>query len=192
MEFSARQQTFGISQLQRLLGKSSQDAERFASYSGWSGLSGQLVTIDVAGALNMMVHSTAADFGVERSAVGAWLPGLRTGALMALGRNVDNWSFNGTPEEQNRFFASLFGEQSKVNDFVATTLGCYSGTAKRQMRFHSATDVELLSDAEFQAGYSSRPPRFVIDSRTLADRLSAIQQPLFVASVKVISSSPYL
>jgi hypothetical protein len=191
MDFSARQQTFGISQLQRLLGKSSQDVERFASYSGWSGLTGQLVTLDVSGALNMMVHSIAADFGIERSLVGAWLPGLRTGGLMTLGRNVDNWRFNGTAEDQNRFFASLFGDQTKAADFVATTLGCHSGTAKRQMRFHSATDVELLSEAEFRAGYSARSPRFVIDSKSLADRLAAIQQPLFVASVKEVSSSAY-
>lgn len=193
MDFSASQKTFGISPLQRLIGKNSQDAERFASYAGWSGLSGQMLTMDVSGAINMLIHSIAADFNVERSVVGSWLPGLRTGALLALGRNVDNWTFNGSTSEQSRFTAGFFGDQDKATEYVARLLGVYAGNAKRQMRFHSATDVELLSDAEYYAGYSNRNPRFVIDSQVIASRIAGMGTPLFVGSVKTSDSySPYL
>lgn len=187
MDFSARQQTFGISQLQRLIGKNSQDAERFASYAGWTGLTGQMLTMDVSGAINMLIHSIAADFNVERSLVGSWLPGLRTGALITLGRNVDNWSFTGSTAEQSRFTAGFFGDQEKATEFVARLLGCYAGNAKRQMRFHSATDVELLSDDEYYNLMSNRQPRFVIDSQVIASRVAQMGSPLFVGSVKTYS-----
>jgi hypothetical protein len=55
------------------------------------------------------------------------------------------------------------------------------------MRFHSATDVELLSDAEYYALSSSRQPRFIIDSQTLASRVAGMGSPLFVGSVKTYS-----
>jgi hypothetical protein len=132
----------------------------------------------------MLALSEAASAGVEYRAMATWLPGLRNGALLELGVEIESWCFDGPDEQRLHFFEGLWGNRNDAKKYVASLLGCCLYTAKRQLRFHSEADVEFLSDAELPFGNGSRSPRFVIDSRRLADRIREVCGPhLFTAEL---------
>lgn len=181
IKFVAQQKTLGLSECERLCSTWSRDVEALASRSGWSGLPGDRVNVPVGVAINMLVWSTALNHGVE--AMGPWLPGLRNEALLKLGEDDSSWSFNGTSEEKMQFFPILYGYRDAVRPRIAPMLNCCLNTTTRQLRFHSQSDVECLSNSQFEQGHSGRTPRFTIDAHALAEKVRATcGTPLFTVT----------
>jgi hypothetical protein len=89
--FSARQTSVYSSELERMSNMWSPDVAAVASICGWHGLSGQQVITDVGGALNILVLSIARSYGVELLGMRQYLPGLRSEALLILGRYHSSW-----------------------------------------------------------------------------------------------------
>ena len=103
-KFVAQHGMLGLSECERLCGRSSRDIEDLALRSGWHGLPGSPISVSVGTALNMLVLSIAMNHGIEPQAMVASLPGLRDEALLELGTDVSNWSFEGSPEADKQFW----------------------------------------------------------------------------------------
>jgi hypothetical protein len=182
IKFCAQQSSLGMSDCQTLCVKSSRDIEELASRSGWPGLPGQQVNVTVGTALNMLVLSTATSHSVEWQAMGPWLPGLRNEALLKLGEDFSNWTFDGTSEQHKAFWPTFYGSSDTVRPGIARLLGCDLKMTTRELHFFSQNDVECLSNSEFDLGYYLRAPRFTIDAHALAARVrAACGGPLFTA-----------
>lgn len=142
------------------------------------------MTVSVGTAVNMLVLSTAMNHNVEFQAMAAHLPGLRNEALLKLGEDTSNWSFDGTYEAGQKFWPMLWGDRATVQPRIAPLLGIFSAATTRQLRFFSPSDVECLSPAQFEQGASIRTPRFSIDAHVLATQVQrACGRPLFSANV---------
>ena len=181
-KLSAQQSLLGMSECQELCIKSSSGIEELASQSGWRGMPGERVNVTVGTALNMLVLSTGMSHNVELQAMAPWLPGLRNEALLKLGEDTSNWSFDGTREQEKDFWPILYGSSDTIRPRIAPLLGCNSNVTTRQLRFFSQNDVERLSNSEFDLGYHGRTPRFTIDAHALAHSVrAACGGPLFIA-----------
>ena len=187
-KFLAQQKTLGLSQCERLCGRwSTQEIEDLARRSGGAALPGHSINVPVGTALNMLVLSIAMNHGIEPQAMATSLPGLREEALLSLGTEVSNWSFDGSSEAQNQFWPILYGSQDAVRPRIASLLRCYSNSTTRLLRFFSPNDLERLTAFQFDQGYSHRTPRFAIDAHDLADQVQKIcGAPLFFAKAAIL------
>lgn len=180
LRFVAQQKTLGLSECERLCGTWSQQIENLARESGLPVLIGTRLQAPVAAAINMSVRSIAGGHGVEPGSVGPWLPGLRNEALFRLGEVYSNWAYDGPSERQQEFWDLLYGRPEVVRPRVAGLLGCHSGTTTRRLRYFSQSDVEILTNAQLEAGLSDRIPLFSIDAHDLASRVrNSVSGPLF-------------
>jgi hypothetical protein len=181
-KFVAQQRVLGLSECERLCRRSSRDIQELALRSGWHGLPGSRIDVSVGTALNMLVLSIAMSHGVELHAMATSLPGLREEALLKLGTDVSNWSFDGSSEAQKQFWTILYGSQDAVRPRIASLLGCYDNSTTRLLRFFSPKDFERLTAFQFDQGCSPRTPRFAIDAHDLASQVrKTCGAPLFSA-----------
>jgi hypothetical protein len=184
--FSARQTSVYSSELERMSNMWSPDVAAVASICGWHGLSGQQVITDVGGALNILVLSIARSYGVELLGMRQYLPGLRSEALLILGRYHSSWHYDGPDELEQSFYTKLSGPESEVRSIVASLLGVSQYDATTLLRFHSPRDVECLKEDQLELRHSGRPALFSINAASLADRVqAACQKPLFVSTPKL-------
>src|SRR5947209_15379033 len=129
MKFVAQQRVLGLSECERLCGgRRSIELEELASRAGWCGVpgTGNRISVAVGTALNMLVLSIAKQQGVELQAMAVSLPGLREAALLELGTDISNWSFDGPYEAEQKFWPILYGSADAVRPRIAPLLGCYS------------------------------------------------------------------
>ena len=188
-KFSAQQKMLSLSECQHLCAISSRDAEELAFQGGWHGIPGERLKVPVGVAINMLVLSAGTSHGVEWQAMREWLPGLKNETLLKLGENASNWSFEDAGEAQKQFWPMLYGPAEAVRPQIAPLLGCCFSTTTRQLRFHSQSDVECLSNSQFDHGYSGRTPRFTIDAHAFAGQVqAAFSVPLFTAKA---APAPY-
>lgn len=184
MKFVAQQRELGLSECERLCSRSSREIEQLASRAGWCGMSGQRLSVSLGTALNMLVLSIAKSHGLAPESMAAWLPGLRDEALLHLGTNTANWSFEGSNEQEKRFWPVLYGTADAVRPRIAPLLGCYSHSTTILLRFFSPTDVERVASCGAEQGASDRTPRFTIDAHGLSEQVHAtVGPPLFTARV---------
>jgi hypothetical protein len=183
MKFAARQRELGLSECERLCCRPSREIEELALRAGWSGMSGQRLSVSLGTALNMLVLSIAKHHGVELQAMAVSLPGLREAALLELGADISNWSFNGPHEAEQQFWPVLYGSGDTVRSRIAPLLGCYSvSSATRELRFFSPSDIERVTNDRSEQRRSDRTPRFTIFARSLAQNIEATcGSPLFTA-----------
>jgi hypothetical protein len=188
-KFSARPKGLSMSEIERLSGRSWGDLADLAFRCGWRGLPGEPIMVPLGTALNMLICLTAMSHGVEPGAMVKWLPGLRNEALLKLGEVIPNWWFDGPSDEKQRFLSMLYGSRDSVRPSLARLLGCCTSGAIRQLRFYSQSDVECLSNAQFELGhYSGRAPRFTIDAHELANRVQTIcDAPLLIAKAAILA-----
>lgn len=187
--FVAQQSMLSLSVCEHLCATSSRDIEELATRGGWRGMPGERLNVPIGVVINMLVLSAGKSHGVEWQAMGAWLPALKNEALLKLGENASNWYFQDAGEAQRQFWPMLYGPPEAVRPRIAPLLGCCLGTTASHLRFHSQSDVELLSNSQFDHGYSSRTPHFTIDAHALAGRVQATcSTPLFTAKV---APAPY-
>ncbi len=180
--FVAQQKTLGMSECEQLCARPSREIEDLAFRGGWRGTPGEPLRVFVGTALNMLVLSVAKSHGVEMQSMAAWLPGLREEALLRLGAETSNWSFEGAHEAEQQFWPVLYGSRDAVRPRIASFLGCHSNSPTAQLRFFSLNDVECLSIAQTAQGASSRTPRFIINAHTLAEQVQiTLRPPLFTA-----------
>lgn len=183
-KLSVQPTVLSMSECQGLFDGSSKDIEELTRPSGCFSLPGERVNVPVPAALNMLVLSIGKSHGVEIQAMAGWLPGLRNEALLKLGEDTSNWSFQGTSEEGKEFWPKLYGLRETIGPHVARLLGCSLAVTTRQLRFYSQSDVIFLSNSQFELGYHDRAPRFTIDSHALAAKIRAVcSGPLFSAKV---------
>jgi hypothetical protein len=136
----------------------------------------------------MLVLSAAKGHGIELQAMAAWLPGLRDEALLELGVNTSNWSFEGTSEAEKQFWPVLYGSRDVVRSRIAPLLRCYSHSTTSVLRYFSPNDVERVLSCGSEAGASSRTPRFAINAHALAEQVrTTFGVPLFTAKVASLS-----
>lgn len=182
-EYRAQQKSLSMSECERMCGMWSRDIEQLADRSGWRGLPGQPIKVEVGVALNMLIYSTGMAFGAEPQTLVSYLPGLRIEALLKLGENIDNWSFDGSSQGHHNFLPTLYGSPEVVRPRIARILGCAGNETIRQIRYHSQNDVECLSNEQFGLGDYSRTPRFSIDAHVIAKKLrNACNGTLFIAT----------
>lgn len=184
MKFVAHQRVLGLSECERLCGQRSIELEELASRAGWCGVpgAGNRVSVAVGTALNMLVLSIAKRHGVELPAMAGSLPGLREAALLELGADIANWSFDGPYESEQQFWPILYGSRDVVRPRIAPLLGCYSNSTTRELRFFTPSDVERVTDDGFEQRTSNRTPRFTIVAHSLAQQIRATcGSPLFTA-----------
>jgi len=185
MKFVAQQRLLGLSECERLCGLRSIQLEELASRAGWSGVpgTGNRLSVVVGTALNMLVLSIAKRHGVEMGAMAGSLPGLREAALLELGTDISNWSFDGPYEAEQQFWPILYGSGDTVRPRIARLLACYSiASATRELRFFSPIDVERVTNDWFEQRASDRTPRFTIFAHSLAQEIQATcESPLFTA-----------
>jgi hypothetical protein len=190
VKFAVQQRELGLSECERLCCRPSRDIEELASRAGWRGLSGQLLSVSLGTALNMLVLSIASSHGIAPESMAAWLPGLRDEALLHLGVNTSNWSFEGAYEEEKQFWPILYGTPDAIRPRIAPLLGCYSHSTTSVLRVFSPTDVERVSSCGSQRGASDRTPRFTIVAHALAEQMKGtLGSPLFTAKVASFSRS---
>jgi hypothetical protein len=181
-QYSATQEPLGLSECQRLLGRPSSDVEELARRAGWHGLPGQQFQVSVETAFNMSVLSAAVSHGVEPQAMVIYLPALRSEGLLKLGERIANWRFHGEVGAEHKFWPTLYGDSETVRHRIASLINQSLSSLTRQIRFFSQMDVECLSPSQYNQNYSTRTPRFVIDSHDLAARLESVcGRPLFTA-----------
>lgn len=186
-EFTAHQKLLSMSECERLCVKGSRDITLLAQQAGWPGLHSQQVNPSIGIAVNMMVLAIAGDQGVEPGVMARCLPGLRNETLLRLGEDFANWSIDGSADVGRQFNANLYGSRAAIRPFLASMLGCCQHTTTKRLRFHSANDIEELSNEEFEASSLSRSPRFSIDAADLTGRISqVVTGPLFTAKQKVV------
>jgi hypothetical protein len=182
VRFVAQQRMLGLSECERLCATWSRNTEELAARAGWRGMSGDRLSVTVGTAVNMLVLSAGSNHGIEWAAMGSWLPSLRNEALLKLGEDTSNWSFDGTGEAEKQFWPILYGRPEAIRPRIASLLSCCPSTTARQLRFHTQNDVELLPNAQYSSGLSSRTPRFTIDAHNLAARVrESSAGPLFTA-----------
>lgn len=187
--FVAQQKMLSLSACEHLCATSSRDIEELASRGGWRGMPGERLNVPIGVVINMLVLSAGRSHGVEWQAMGPWLPALKNEALLKLGENTSNWSFEDAGEAQKQFWPMLYGPSEAVRPRIAPLLGCCLGTTASYLRFYSQSDIEFLSNTQFDHGYSSRTPRFTIDAQALAGRVqAACAAPLFTAKA---ATTPY-
>ena len=181
-KFVVRQEELGLSECERLCGRTSREIEELASRSGGRATPGTKVRVPLGTALNMLVLSIAASHSIEPQAMAAWLPGLRDEAVLELGQDTSNWAFEGTYEAEKQFWPILYGDRDTVRSRIASMLACYSGSPTRELWFFSPSDVECVSATSCGQRTRSRSPRFIIDAHDLAARVKAVcGSPLFTA-----------
>lgn len=184
MTYTGQQTYLNLSQCERLCSRWSREVEVLANRSGWQGLPGERMKVTVATALNMMILSTAMSNGVELAAMVQYLPVLRNEALLKLGENISNWSFDGSIDDEHQFWPTLYGTSDAVRPRVARLLGCCLESTTLLLRYHSQSNVECLSNAQLGMARSDQAPKFIINAHDLAERIQAIcASPLFIAKV---------
>ena len=184
MKLVAQQRTLGLSECERLCGRTSREVEELASHAGWSGGLGERVSVSLGVALNMLVLSAAKGHGIELQAMAAWLPGLRDQTLLQLGIHTPNWVFDGPAEAEKQFWPVLYGTPDAVRPRIARLLGCYSHSPTGVLRFFSPSDVERVPACGTTQGASGRIPRFTINAHALAEQVQrSLGHPLFTARV---------
>src|SRR5262249_15124515 len=109
--------------------------------------------------------------GVEARAAAPWLPGLRNEAVLKLGEDISNWSFDGPSAAEQQFWPILYGSRDDVRHRIADMLGCCLAVTTRELRFYSPSDISYVSNNEFERGIDRRTPRFSIDAHEMADRI---------------------
>lgn len=181
-KFTAQHRILGLSECERLCGRGSREIEDLASRSGWYGKPGEPLNLTVGTALNMLVLSITKNYGVELQAMTTSLPGLRDGALLELGTEIPNWSFEGTPEAERQFWPILYGSRDTVRSRIAPLLGCYSHSPTSELRFFSPSDIECFPTSRSEQSAASRTPRFTIDASAVASHFKAVVgSPVFTA-----------
>lgn len=173
------------SRLEGLINRTSSGVAEFASLVGCNGLSGQLVSTDVSGAVNMLILSLGAHHNIEPAAMRKWTPGLRTETLLILGQDINNWAYVGPEQHDMTFNTKLYGSENVVRREVGSLLGINVADAVALLRYHSAGDVECLSKTQLEIGHNGRAPRFTIYATTLAERIKSVcSGPLFFSDVR--------
>ncbi|MBV7259357.1 hypothetical protein [Erythrobacter crassostreae] len=184
-EFTAQLKQLNTSECERLCVKGSRDITILAQQAGWHGLQGQSVNPSIGIAINMMVLAIAGDHGVEPRVMAPRFPGLRNEVLLRLGEDHSNWGIDATYDASRQFNANLYGDRSTIRPFLASTLGCCQHTTTKRLRFHSANDIEELSNEEFERSNLTRAPHFSIDAKELCHRISLnVAGPFFTAKQK--------
>jgi hypothetical protein len=188
LKFSAQQIRLSLSDSERLCGRGSSVVEELALRSGWHGLPGERLSIPVGTALNMLILSEGSNHGVELDSMATWLPGLRNEALLLLGENISNWSFEGPGDQEKQFLPHLYGSRETIRPAIARLLGSYLDTTTVRLLYHSQADVEFLSNWDMVSRHTNRAPLFTIDAHKLADKVQATcRAPLFTAKAAVLS-----
>lgn len=184
VKYNVRQKSLSMTECQRLCSRSSSYVEDLARWSGVALLlPGQPFQADVGRALNMIAIAEAAAGGFEYSTMSRFVPGLREEALIKLGLRHENWFVEGDEKQQSDFYYELRGGGESAVAFVASVLRCCRVTARRELRFHSQSDVDFLTGAEVLAGRGRRNPRLVLDAHRFADRVQAIcGSPMFTCT----------
>ena len=158
--------------------------EELAARAGGPATLGGQFSVPVSTALNMLVLSSGKRNNVELHDMAAFLPGLRENALLELGSDISNWSFEGPHDAEQQFDSIFYNSRDAVGPRIARLLECYSSAPTRLLRFFSPSDVEQLSDHDFEQARSNRTPRFTIDAHDLARQVQAVcGSPLFTAKV---------
>lgn len=184
MKFVAQQRELGLSECERLCSRPSREIEQLASQAGWCGMSGQRLSVSLGRALNMLVLSIARSHGIAPESMADWLPGLRDQALLHLGVNTSNWSFQGASEEERQFWPVLYGTADAVRARIAPLLGCYTHSTTTELRVFSPSDVERVTYDGLEQRISNRTPRFTIFAQSLAQQIQATcGSPLFTAKL---------
>lgn len=181
-KFIAQQRVLGLPECERLCARGSREIEDLASRSGWHGMPGERLSVSVGTALNMLVLSIAKNHGIELQAMAPSLPGLREEALLELGTETSNWSFEGPHAAEQQFWPILYGGRDAVRSRIAPLLGCYSHSPTSELRFFSPNDIECLSSSRSEQSASNRTPRFTINAHALVEQVQKnIGSPLFTA-----------
>lgn len=183
-KFIVQQRVLGLSECERLCGRGSGEIEILARQAGAPIFPGQPVSVSVGAALNMLVLSTAMHHGVELHTMAVHLHRLRSEALLYLGENISNWSFDGPDDADRQFWLILYGDRNTVRPRIVPLLEIPAGDTTRQLRYHSQGDVEHLSPSQFEDGYANRTPRFSINAHAIAAQVRSIcEGSLFTARV---------
>ena len=188
INFSVEQRSLSMSDCERLCARPSREIQELANLSGCRILPGARLSVSVGSALNMLVLSTTKSNGVEPQAMTAWLPGLRNEALLCLGEEISNWSFEGTSEADQKFWPTLYDNRDVVRPRVARLLGCSTHGTISQLYFYTQNDVVCFPNSGFDTGGHDGPPRFTIFARNLADKLRAtVGGSLFIANAMTVA-----
>lgn len=191
MKFSVQQKLLSLSDCERLTGRWSREVEILASQCGGrQSLPGQRVELPLRYALNMLIMSEVMKHSVEPASMAPWLPGLRTEALLTLGEEIANWSYEGPSDRRQEFLTKLYGERDAVRPRIAPLLGCSGTKPIRRLRFHSQSDIECLSNSELHNERRERTPMFVLEAHDLVARIEATcGGPLFTVTLRTTSDT---
>ena len=177
-----------MSDCERLCARPSREIQELANLSGCRILPGARLSVSVGSAINMLVLSIARASGVEPQAMTTWLPGLRNEALLNLGEDISNWSFEGTSEADYQFWPTLYGTRDAVRPRVARLLGCSTNGTISQLYFYTQNNVVCLPSSSFDTVNHDGPPRFTIFARNLANEMRATcGGPLFIAKAMTVA-----
>lgn len=184
-EYCAQHRHLSLSECERLCAKHSRDVEILASLSGLHALPTQSLSVPIGNAINMLVLSICSDAGVEPRSMSAYLPGLRNEALLHLGEDLYNWSWNGPDADRQTFFNQLYGQSDAVRAHIAPLLHCCRNTTTRRLLFYSQSDVKCLTNKQLWSAQDPRTPIFTIDAHDLAQRVRAVcSGALFTAKIR--------
>jgi hypothetical protein len=184
-KLSVQQQVLSMSECERLTGRGSRDVEILASKSAGARLflPGQRIQLPVGYALNMLILSAAMRHRVETDAMVPWLPRLRSEALLKLGEEISNWSYDGPRDNEQQFWSKLYGDREVVRHRIAPLLGCSGTSPIRQLRYHTPANIECLSNDQVHSQRRGSIPVFELDAHDLAERLRATcNGPLFTVN----------
>ncbi|GAA5056368.1 hypothetical protein GCM10023208_21020 [Erythrobacter westpacificensis] len=184
-EYCAQHRHLSLSECERLCTKHSRDVEILANLSGLCVLPNQSLSVPIGNAINMLVLSISRDAGAEPRSMSAYLPGLRNEALLHLGEEIDNWSWNGPDADRQTFFNRFYGQSDAVRAHIAPLLRCCRNTATRRLLFYSQSDVKCLTNDQIWSAQDRRTPIFTIDAHDLAQRVRAVcNGALFTAKTR--------
>lgn len=187
IDIVAQQRMLSFSELERLCQRRSNEVQRLANLCGQNILSGQMPSLDLSTAINMLIHLKGQEAGFEPSVVGRWLPSLRNETLLRLAEDLDNnWDCPDPFEEWQSFVPSLYGLRENIRPHIARLLpGCCIATTAWKVRFFSSTDVETLKDENANWPHHDRAPRLMVNADDLAQQIKRVcTGPLFFVHKK--------
>lgn len=175
-----QQRPVNMTELERICNRRSIDIQRLAGYADIIALPGYPIKANVGQAVNILIYSILTSASFEPAGMAQWVGLLRNETLIALGSELENWTFEGADELSYEFWPQFY---ARPRDFAARLLQCPPERAARQCRFHSHSDVEWMTQDQFHLGNDGRTPLLVIDAHDLAYRVrSACSGSLFTAS----------
>ena len=181
LDIVAQQRMLTFSELERLCLRWSPDIRRLANLCGHNVLPEHLPSLDLATAINMLIHLRGQEVGFEPGVMRSWLPLLRNETLLRFAEDLSNWACPEPSEEWQSYVPRFYGVRGKTRPQIARLLpGCCIATTAWKIRFFSSNDVETLKDESASWPTQGRTPLLVIDADDLAQQIKRVcGGPLF-------------